>query len=94
MGHRELSKGKSIHARSRRAGGRARRVIMLTGWTGKVTLRAFVAAIQALTEFTPEERAFMVIYNAELGAGASTKQNDCYFLNLIAKKITTNPANY
>jgi len=67
---------------------------MVTGWAGKTTLHAFVAAIEALTEFTPEERAFMVVYHAALAAGASTKQADNYFFNFIAKKITTNPANY
>ena len=67
---------------------------MVTGWTGKVTLHAFVAAIEALTEFTVAERAFMVVYHAALAAGATTKQQDNYFFNYICKKITTNPANY
>jgi hypothetical protein len=67
---------------------------MLTGWTGKVTLHAFVAAIEALTEFTPEERAFMVLYHAALNAGATTKQDDSYFFNFIAPKVVLNPANY
>lgn len=67
---------------------------MVTGWTGKVTLHAFVAAIQALTEFTVEERAFLVLYHAALSAGATTKQDDNYFFNYIAPKIVLNAANY
>jgi hypothetical protein len=66
---------------------------MLTGDAFKVDTHALVAHMETDTRYTPDERAFLVVYHASLNAGASTRQQDSMFVNCLKKFICQNP-NY